>query len=472
MSDVITATGGELIRGTGNEVFDNISIDSRTLGKGDLFVAIQGQHHDGHDFIDHVLAQGAGGVMIDQAHASRMGTPQAAGREARVVVKDTVVALGDLARHRRRSVNPRVAAITGTNGKTSTKEMAAMICGRRYRVLATAGNFNNEIGLPLTLLRLGKEHQVAILEMGMNAPGEIGRLAKICEPDMGVVLNVGAGHLEGVENIDGVARAKAELFETLTEKDTAIVNVDDPRVMKMAQKARGRVVTYGMGQQADITATSVRREEGRVCFDLCLSATGERATVALPVSGTFMVSNALAAAAIGAGLGLSAAEIKAGLEGFSPVPGRMTITQTRAGFTLVDDTYNANPESMKAALSGLRELKGAGRGILIMGDMFELGDHAPVMHGKTGVMAAESGVDRLYVTGEFAEAVAGGAASAGMTPEKIMTGSKEAIIEAVCPVLRPGDWVLVKGSRGMGMETVVQALSAYGNGVAGRKGGR
>lgn len=472
MSDVIAATGGELVQGKGNEMFENISIDSRTLGKGDLFVAIQGQQHDGHDFIDRVLAQGAGGVMIDQAHASRINTPRATGRGARVVVKDTVVALGDLARHRRRSVNPRVAAITGTNGKTSTKEMAAMVCGRRYRVLATTGNFNNEIGLPLTLLRLEKGHQVAILEMGMNAPGEIGRLAKICEPDMGVVLNVGAGHLEGVENIDGVARAKAELLEALTDKDTAIVNADDMRVMKMAQKVRGRVVTYGMRQKADITAASVRRQDGRVCFDLCLSATDEQVAVALPASGTFMVSNALAAAAIGAGLGLSAPEIKAGLENFSPVPGRMTITQTRAGFTLVDDTYNANPESMKAALAGLRELKGAGRGILIMGDMFELGDHAPVMHGKTGVMAAESGVDRLYVTGEFAEAVAGGAAAAGMTPEKIMIESKETIIEAVCPVLEPGDWVLVKGSRGMRMETVVQALSAYGNGAADREGGR
>lgn len=470
--DVAAVTDGELAAGAGHETFDGISIDSRTLQKGELFVAIAGQRYDGHDFIDQVLAQGAGGVMIDRTHAAAgIGTRIKSAGAPCVVVENTVRALGDLARHRRRVLNPRVAAITGTNGKTTTKEMAASVCRQRYRVLSTAGNFNNEIGLPLTLFRLEKQHRVAVLELGMSAPGEMGRLAKICEPDLGVVLNVGAGHLAGLESLDGVAKAKGELIEGLGKRGVAVLNADDARVARMAEKAPGRVITWGVSPGADVRAESVRRSEGRVCFDLILPG-GRRTAVALPVAGAFMVSNALAAAAVGEEFGVSAAEIKAGLEGFSPVPGRMTVVQTRAGFTLVDDTYNANPESMKAALTGLRELKGAGRGILIMGDMFELGDHAPLMHGKTGVMAAESGVNRLYVTGEFAEAVAGGAASAGMAPEKIMTGSKEEIIAAACSVLGPGDWVLVKGSRGMRMETVVRALLAHGDGATETKGSR
>ncbi|OQX64063.1 MAG: hypothetical protein B5M56_01095 [Desulfococcus sp. 4484_241] len=464
-AEVARAAEGRLLSGSGETHFDRIVINSRLIEEKDLFVAIKGTRHDGHDFVAEVIGKGVRGVVVEHSGAPAL-MPMLESRGAVcVAVEDTTVALGRLARYRRRIVGPKVVAITGTSGKTTTRAITEAVCGRACRVLATHGNLNNAIGLPLTLLRLEMEHQLAILELGTNSPGEIAALAEICEPDIGVVLNVGPGHLQGLGSVEGVAREKGTLLEALDrESGVAVLNFDDPLVSGMADRASCRVIGYGLSKRADVRALSVKRGQRWLEFELFIRESGERVDVRLPCAGMFMVSNALAAAAVGCTLGIGAQEIKAGLERFVQVPGRMAIRNTRAGFTVVDDSYNANPSSVAAAISGLIDLKGDGRGILVMGDMLELGDHAADMHGKTGAVAVESGVDMICATGDFAKAVADGAVSAGMAPEKIITGSKDKIVNCLRSVLRDGDWVLVKGSRAMRMESVVSDLLALGDG--------
>ncbi|MEW6076399.1 MAG: UDP-N-acetylmuramoyl-tripeptide--D-alanyl-D-alanine ligase [Thermodesulfobacteriota bacterium] len=470
--DVLAAAEGELVCGAGDYFFSGVSIDSRSISPSHLFVAVKGQKHDGHDFIDEVLKKGVAGFVIDKSRRSTVAERIRSSGGLCVAVTDTVKALGAMARYRRRQAGLIVVAITGTNGKTSTKEMTARVLEQRYQVLATAGNFNNEIGLPLTLLRLEASHQVGVLELGMNAPGEIARLTRICEPDIGVVLNIGEGHLAGLGNIEGVARAKGELIETMGNNGAAVLNADDPRVLKLAEKAGGRVVTFGQGDQGDVRAVRFRQTDRDCAFDLVLSDQDDAVPVQLKVSGRHLVSNALAAAAVGKLMDIPAQIIASGLERFVPVPGRMNVIPTRAGFFVVDDTYNANPGSMRAAIAALKGLRGRRRGLLVFGDMYELGDQSAVMHQKIGGWAAESGAAMIFAVGDFARAVAAGAMEAGMTRDKIVTGTREQIIKALSKNVRSGDWVLVKGSRAMAMETVAAAIVGKGGGPEEEKPGR
>ncbi len=458
IDDVLDATGGACLLGSRQRRFSGVSIDSRRIGERELFVAIQGDHHDGHDYLDEVAARGAGGVVVEEGRLRHSLDPlQKAGLVA-IVVFDTRVALGDLARYQRRRAALPIVAITGTNGKTTTKDMAALVCGRTLQVLATAGNYNNAIGLPLTLLQLKGTHQVGILEMGMNAPGEIAYLAKISEPNLGVVLNIGPGHLAGVGSLEGVVQAKGELVESLGSAGTAILNADDRRVAALARKAAGKVVTFGRAQKADVQATQVRKTGAGLLFDLQLPQAGVCRGVKLPAFGDYILTNALAAAAIGDLLGVPGPEIKKGLESFFPAPGRMNIIQTAAGVYVIDDTYNANPGSMEAAISGLCAVKGENRGFLVVGDMYELGEYAATMHEEVGAMAAGMGLEAVYATGEFAGEVKQGALAEGMSPEKIFIGTKAEITGQLLERVCPGDWILIKGSRGMNMETVVTAV--------------
>jgi len=459
-SEVLEATGGNLFCGDLGCIFNGISIDSRKISADDLFIAIKGDVHDGHSFIAGVIENGVTGFLIEKKKTETL--PEIKSSKNKIVciiVDDTVKALGDLAAFNRRRTPVSVIAITGSNGKTSTRNMTSGVVSRRFRTLSTQGNLNNEIGLPLTLLNLNKDHQWAVVELGMNRPGEIGRLAEICLPDIGIITNIGPAHLEGLGSVDAVLKAKGELLEKIKPDGTAILNADDPRLMKLAETIAGDVLFFGISKDAAIRAESIQGKGEGVSFKLVLPE--DSISVRLKTPAMFMISNALAAAAAGHLLELTAVEIKKGLEAFRPVQGRMNIHKTIKGIHIIDDTYNANPGSMQAAITTLMSLKGKNRGFLITGDMLELGEHSAVMHQKIGAIAARSEIAGLYVTGNYAEDVVNGALKEHMNPDNIFKGTREAIIETITDRLNADDWVLVKGSRGMAMEKVVKGLMAW-----------
>lgn len=455
VSDVLQATGGRLVGGNEDVRFQDVSTDSRTIEAGDLFVAVEGQKYDGHSFLQEVLRSGALGVLVAESYISKI-SPVARGEELWIAVPDTLRALGDLAAFRCRKSNVSVVAITGTNGKTTTKEMTAAVLGQVFKVLKTPGNFNNLVGLPLTLFGLSDSHEWAVLELAMNHPGEIRRLSEIANPDIGVITNIEAGHLEGVKDIDGVMEAKGELLEELGQDGTAVLNIDNRRVCRLAERFGGRVVTFGIHNSAEVSATPV--SQTRSCSSFDLSLYDERVRVRLKIPGKGAIYNALAAAAVGYRVGLSIEDVKKGLESAVPLPGRMEISALPGGIHLIDDTYNANPGSVAVAIETLCTLKGGGRGIFVIGDMMELGQHAQDAHQQIGMLAARAGMAAIYATGGFAGTVAEGARCAGMDQRKIFVGSQDQIVEVLKGGLGPGDWVLVKGSRLAAMDNVVKML--------------
>jgi len=458
--EILEATKGALLCGDLRRLFSQVSIDSRKISPSDVFVAITGDIHDGHAFTSKVVDQGVRGIVFNRNKAEQL--PVAAWKindVACIAAADTTRALGNLAAFQRRRSQASVVAITGSNGKTTTRQLIAEVLARQYKTLVPIGNFNNEIGLPLTLLGLEPGHQWAVLELGTNNPGEIARLAEICSPNIGVITNIGPAHLEGLGSIEGVMREKGDLLKSLGQSGKAVLNADDPRVMQLVQKTENEVILFGLSANAVIRAEEIKEKEHAISFTLIFSE--ERLSIHLNVHGLFMVSNALAAAAVGYLLGLSSTTVKAGLEAFSPVSGRMNILHMPNEIHIIDDTYNANPDSMKAALATLKTVRSGGRGVFVAGDMLELGPQTQALHGNVGTMAAHSGINRLYASGEFSVAVAAGAHHEGMQPADTITGSRDEIIEDLKGWLQPGDWVLVKGSRGMAMEKVVQGLKDW-----------
>lgn len=459
-ADILEATGGELLCGDREQSFSGISIDSRRITADDLFVAIKGENLDGHNFIGDVIKQGVCGLVINKSKVDQSPVIECQEKGvACVKVNDTTLALGDLASFNRKRFNASVIAITGSNGKTSTRKMTAGVVARCFVTLSTIGNLNNEIGLPLTLLNLNHNHKWAVVELGMNRPGEIKRLAEICSPDIGVITNIGPAHLEGLGSLDAVMHAKGELLEKIKPTGTAILNADDPRLMQLAENTSRDVLLFGLSENAVVKAQTPKEKGMGLSFTLVLPA--ETISVDLKTPAEFMVSNALAAAAVGHRLGLTAREIKEGLEDFEPVQGRMNILNTRKEINIIDDTYNANPDSMTEAIKTLNSLKGNNRGVLVAGDMLELGNHAESMHRMIGSISAKSDISRLYVTGQFAESVAAGARDEDMNSSDIFIGTKDEIFEGITGWLGPGDWILVKGSRGMRMEEIVEKLKAW-----------
>jgi len=457
--DILEATGGRLRSGVTGRGFSGICIDSRVITADELFLALKGEAYDGHDFIPDVLRRGIGGVIMAEPKADPSMLAELKQRGVVcVTVKETLKALGALAAFHRRRAKVSVIAVTGSNGKTTTREMTASILSQSASVLATSGNLNNEIGLPLTLLKLRPEHQWAVLELGMNHAGEIRRLAEICNPDIGIITNVGSAHLEGLGSIEGVMRAKGELLEKIKPEGAAVLNADDPRVLKLAAAWKGRRLLFGKSDRADVRAVSVSQKGRKTRFKIAVA--GKDIAVSLNIPGKFMISNALAAAAAAHMAGFTAAEIRAGLEKARPVTGRMNIYSTRRGIHLIDDTYNANPDSMSAAIRTLQALAEGQRTALVAGDMLELGAHAEALHKKIGTVAAGLHISKIFFTGEYGKAVLAGARDQGMDPQDIYTGSREQIITRLAAWLQEGDWVLVKGSRAMGMEKIVQALKS------------
>ncbi len=457
VADCLKATGGKLIGTDTDRSFSRVIIDSRIITADDLFVAVVGDTHDGHSFIDDVLSSGVRGIIAEQSRTDEL-SPLPPGGFC-IAVVDSTKALGSLGRYHRRRNRASVLAITGSNGKTSTRQMTAAVVSQKHRTLSSRKNYNNQIGLPLTLLDICPRHRWAVVELGMNAPGEIAALAGICLPDIGVITNIGPAHLEGVGSIEGVMKAKGELLDNMSDSQIAVLNADDERVMQLAAGCRCRVLLYGLSEKADIRAVDIRAADRGNRFRLILPS-GE-IDVELNMPGKFMVSNALAAAGAGNILGLSAAQIRNGLETFEPAPGRMNVQHIRGGIHLIDDTYNANPGSMAGALETLAALSKDCRSFVVMGDMKELGRQAAALHRQVGSLAGGSGITGLLATGEFAEEMAAGAAEAGLENSRIFTGSKDQLAQWLIDRLQPEDWILVKGSRAMAMEEIVRKISEW-----------
>lgn len=457
VKDILAATGGRLLCGDPARQFQGVGIDSRTIDPEAFFVAIRGENHDAHAFVPQVIDHGVKGVVVESDTPVPMDVEgwNALG-VACVAVDDTTRALGALAAFQRRQMDIPVVAISGSNGKTTTRQMTAAVMAQTYKTLATEGNLNNEIGLPLTLFKLDSTHQAAVLELGINHFGEMDRLGAICKPTMGMITNVGPAHLEFLGSLEGVARAKGELLAHIDKKGCAILNKDDQHVSALEGLAPCRVFSFGISPHADVRAEGVTETPAGITFDLVLP--DERLAVNLKTPGRFMVVNALAAASVGHLAGVTGPTIKQGLESFVPVGGRLRVIETTMGVKIIDDTYNANPASMQAAIQTYAALRKSGRGFMVLGDMLELGEQAQRLHRRVGAWAGEAGAVKMYAYGDHAGAVISGAREAGMAGSDLVAGSKEEITADLIQLIRPGDWVLVKGSRGMAMETVVRAI--------------
>jgi UDP-N-acetylmuramoyl-tripeptide--D-alanyl-D-alanine ligase len=438
----------------------NISTDSRSIKRGDLFVALQGERFDGHEFVPAVLAKGAVGAIVHDQY--RPPQSKAAGRSIPFLfgVRDPLFAYQQLAAHHRSRFEIPVVAVTGSNGKTTTKEMVAAVLAQRWRTLKTEGNYNNRIGVPHTVFRLTARHQAAVIEMGVDAQGQTTRLCEIVRPTIGIITNIGPDHLEFFGSMEGSAQAKAELLDLLPAEGTAILNADDPYFDYLAARVRCRVVSFGLSEKADVRATNVVSDVRQgTTFHLVLPGKSRHTAVTVKVHGTHNVANALAAAAAGYALNIPGAIIAQGLAKFRPAAMRSQVV-THHGVQIINDCYNANPASMKAAVQLLAQWTPARERVAVLGDMLELGAETHQMHRDLGQFIAGQGLSRLIACGPLGQDIAEGARRGGMAEASIIeVVDATAATEFVRTSVRQGDVVLVKASRGMKMEQVVQGLT-------------
>jgi UDP-N-acetylmuramoyl-tripeptide--D-alanyl-D-alanine ligase len=458
IEEVLRATGGKLLQGNGNSSFQGISTDSRTVAEGELFIALKGPRFDGHHYALEALRKKAGGVLIEEG---KIGDIRWNGYRSRAViaVEDTLSALGDIAQGWRHKYNTPIVALTGSNGKTTTKEMIAACLETTFPILKTKGNFNNLIGVPLTLLTLTEKERIVVLEMGMNVPGEIGRLAQIAEPDVGLITNIQTVHLEGMGSLERLKEEKGELFRRMRRDGTIFVNQDDPRVVDLASRYPGQKITFGIEHPADVMAKEIRLHGGEgTSFTLILE--GEAMEIHLRLLGRHFIPNALSAMAVACLFGVEVDQAKEALENLQSFPMRMEVIPLKGGETLINDAYNANPSSMELALETLAEAKGKGRAIAVLGDMLELGYLTKEAHEQVGKKVSELSIDFLLALGEKAPTVVESAIRHGLPMERarILESHSEAI-SLLRQMIQNGDWILVKGSRGMAMEKIVEGLA-------------
>ena len=457
---IALATGGRLLRSSRRPVRGG-AVDSRRVQPGNAFFALPGERTDGHAFLRDAVGRGAAALVVSRELAPDELDALAAlsdGGVSIIRVADPLRALQAVAGAWRAGFSPLVVGVTGSVGKTSTKEAVATVLARRWHVLRSEGNENNEIGLPLTLLRLNRAHEVAVVEMGMYVAGEIAELAAIARPAVGVVTAVRGVHLERAGTIEAIERGKGQLVEALPDDGAAVLNGDDPRVRRMASRTRARVLTYGFGPDNDVAAaavTSAGAEGMRFVLRLGGPGAATSTAVRLPVPGRHSVENALAAAAVGWALGLGLEEIVEGLEEGWSAPHRTQLL--RAGpWLILDDSYNAGPDSMKAALDLLVTLPG--RHVAVLGEMLELGPQAAALHWEVGRHAAERS-DLLVVVGDGARQIAAGAREAGAAPGRVVvTSDRQAALAVLRDLLAAGDAVLFKGSRGAALDELVSAV--------------
>lgn len=425
---------------------DSITTDSRKAKEGSLFVAIKGARADGHDFILQTAEQGALAALTER-ELPECPIPY-------IRVESTLQAVKDIAEYYLKQLEIPVVGITGSVGKTSTKEMIAAVLAQKYNVLKTLGNFNNELGLPLTVFRLREEHEIAVLEMGINHFGEMHRLAKIARPDTCVITNIGYCHLENLIDRDGVLRAKTEIFDYMKPGGTAILNGDDDKLATVKEVHGRKAVYFGLNPENNIYADEIE-PMGLKGISCCIHTAKGSFSVLIPIPGRHMVCNALAGTAVGLQYGLTLGQIKKGIESLQSLSGRFHIIEAN-GMTIVDDCYNANPMSMKASLDVLKDA--LGRKVAILGDMGELGENEAALHAEVGEHAAHSGIDCLICAGTLSEHMAQAAREANPELRVIRYAQREQLMEDLKELVKPGDTVLVKASHAMQFEKIVEAL--------------
>jgi UDP-N-acetylmuramoyl-tripeptide--D-alanyl-D-alanine ligase len=455
-ADVAAAAGGRVVQGAPGTALERIVIDSRTLAAGDFFVAIKGERFDGHAFVPEALGRGAIGALVEH----QIDLPERSGAVV-VQVRDTTQALQDVARDVRRRSGSRVVAITGSAGKTTTKEVAAELLASRYRVFRNKGNLNNHIGLPLSLLELRSRPDVAVVELGMNHPGEIRTLVGIAEPDVRVWTNVGDAHLGFFVSGDAIADAKGEILEQAGAANVLVANANDQRVMSRVRQFPGTVMTFGIDTAADVSATHVEhRGLGGTSAQVKTREGVVRLTT--PLLGLGNLANVLAAATVAIAFDVPVSEIVERAARLRAATHRGELLRLPGGITIIDDSYNSSPSALRQALDTVAAVSGCARRTAVLGEMLELGAHAERLHAEAGRHAAAAHLDLLIaVGGTPAQTLADAAAAGGMATDRVAyVPTREAAADLALQWFRPGDLVLVKGSRGIGTDLVVERLKA------------
>ncbi|HXM32760.1 MAG TPA: UDP-N-acetylmuramoyl-tripeptide--D-alanyl-D-alanine ligase [Chthoniobacterales bacterium] len=449
LAQIAKLAGGSISADDTSVIVSRISTDSRTLKAGDLFVPLRGENFDGHRFVEQAAERGAAGAMVEENWKG--STPK---NFALIRVPDTLAAYQNLAANYRRSLSLKVIAITGSNGKTSTKDFVAAIFARGFRVTKTEGNFNNHVGLPQTMLTATSSDQIAVWEIGMNHPGEIAALAKLVAPDAAIITNVGLAHIEFMGSREAIAAEKGALAEAVDVGGTVILNGDDAFSESIAQRTRAKVILAGIENGA-VLATDVSQSATGCEFTILEGA--HRCRAQLPVPGIHMVQNAMLAIAAGRAFGLSLEECAAGLASTPLTKARLQIKEIN-GIQFIDDSYNANPDSMKAALRTLVELDADGRRVAVLGQMNELGEESERSHREVGETAAALGIDELFAVGATGATIAHAAQRAGLEKSSAVDSPEEAA-RRLSETAAPGDLILVKGSRSARMERVLEAFA-------------
>jgi len=446
---IVDLSGAKLEQGDGKRTVERISTDSRTIKKGELFVALRGENFDGHKFVGATAKGGAAGAIVDLKWKGKV--PK---KFAIIRAQDSLLAYQNLAANYRKSLPIKVLAITGSNGKTSTKDFAASVLGRKFRVTKTQGNFNNHVGLPRTILEATARDEVAVWEIGMNHPGEVAALAKIAAPDAAIITNIGIAHIEFMGTREAIAKEKGALAEAVGAEGTVILNADDPFSKGIAGRSRARVIFAGT-KDGTIRAIDIQQSTDGSEFTILEGAHQCRAQ--LPVPGLHMVQNALLAVAAGRTFGLSLEKATAGLASAPLTKARLQIKEIN-GVQFLDDSYNANPDSMKAALQTLVELDTDGKRIAVLGEMRELGEETQRGHEEVGEEAAAFGIDQLIGIGEMGAVISRAAEDAGLEKSAVVGSTSEAA-ELLRNIAVPGDLVLIKGSRLARTENVIEAFA-------------
>ena len=462
LAEVARATGGILLVGSPESLLPAVSIDSRRITAEQIFIPITGERFRGQDFVTEVIDKGAAGVFTEEwGDSLKRHVAEAVGIRAVVKVASGNQALTDVARLARRKSKAKAIAITGSSGKTSTKNLLAGALSMESKVYVSPANYNNEVGVPLTIIKAPPDVDFLILELGMRGIGQIKELAELAAPDIGVITNVGEAHLGLLGSREKIAAAKAELLEALPPRGVAIINADDDFAPDMASLCRAAVLTFGLADRADFRATDVRLDdEARPTF--VLRTPTDDCEIVLRLSGRHSVMNALAAAAAATAAGASLEGIQRGLAQVEPPPMRLQVVEV-GDIKIINDCYNANPGSVMVALGTLSDTRAPGRHVAILGDMAELGDYAQEAHLRVGAAAVAMGVDLLICVGALAKGIVEGALSAGMDAGVCHWFADVAEAgENLAPLLRPGDLVLLKGSRVMGLERLVEYLDSSG----------
>ncbi len=455
VSDIINAIDGKLVLGSLSSRIRRISTDTRTLQKGDIFFALDGENYDGHNFVEQAILNGAAGVVVSSSKKVVNTLITSFGKYTLIEVTDTLKALGDLAKFYRRSLLTKFIAVTGSNGKTTTKDMIYHVLCNFKSLSKSRKSFNNFIGVPLTIFDVDVTKDYCVVEMGTNAPGEIRRLSEIIFPNFAVLTNISCTHLEGLGSIEGVANAKSEFIDNMAEDCVLITNADDEWCNRIAGRFNGEVISFGFNKNANIKASEVKRNDTGFVFTV-----NGTINVNLPILGKHNVYNALAVMAVCKAVGISIEKICDKFVDFK-LPSMRMEKHVYGDMVVINDGYNSNPSSMTAALEELSQLEAPGRKVLICGDMLELGNHTEKLHKEIGTKVVNKNIDLLWTVGPFSRFVAEGAIASGMSRDKILScETSEEVCTFVASQLRTDDTILIKGSRKIKLESVLRQIES------------